>query len=68
MSPARRQPTSTFLRNGVVPNGQRDRDLPAAAMLPPGVQTPPRASQYSRPALAVEAIQRDRRGGDIRLL
>ena len=47
---------------------QRDRNLPAAAMLPPGVQTFPRASQGIGPALTIEAIQRDRRRGEIRLL
>ena len=47
---------------------QRDRNLPATPMLPPGIQTFPRASQDIRPALTIKAIQRDRRGGDIRLL
>lgn len=47
---------------------QRHRDLPAAAKSLPGVQAFPRASQGFRPALAVNPIQRDRRGGEIRLL
>ena len=46
---------------------QRDRNLPAAATLPPWVQAFPRAPQGIRPAPTIEAIQRDRRGGDIRL-
>ena len=47
---------------------QRDPNLPATPMLPPGIQTFPRASQGIRPALTVEPIQRDRRGGDTCLL
>ena len=47
---------------------QRDQDLLAAATLPPRTQAFPRASQGIRPAPTIEAIQRDRRGGDIRLL
>ena len=37
-------------------------------MLLPGVQAFPRASQGILPALTIEAIQRNRRGGEVRLL
>ena len=46
---------------------QCDRDLPAATKLPLRVQAFPRPSQGIRPAVTVGAIQRDRRGDDIRL-
>ena len=42
-------------------------DLPAAAMLLPGIQAFPRASESIRPALTIEAIQRVWRGAEIRL-